>query len=145
MSKDIKRNDRMHAYWMPFTPNKEFKENPRILESAEGLYFTAEGGHRVIDGSSGLWCSALGHNHPKVTVAIREQAGKLDYSTAFNFAHSDAFELAIVIADTMPGDLNHVFFTNSGAEANAQAIRLFCEPIDRQAQISAAVRSSGSL
>ena len=114
----------MHAYWMPFTPNKEFKENPRILKSADGLYFTAEDGHRIIDGSSGLWCSALGHNHPKVTEAIREQAGKLDYSTAFNFAHSDAFELANVIADTMPGDLNHVFFTNSGSESVDTALKM---------------------
>ncbi|WCL53097.1 aspartate aminotransferase family protein [Gimibacter soli] len=118
------RNDELQAYWMPFTPNKAFKAKPRLLESAAGLYFTTDDGRQVIDGSSGLWCSALGHGHPKVTEAIREQAGKLDYSTAFGFGHRPAFELANVVADVMPGSLDHVFFTNSGSESVDTALKI---------------------
>lgn len=117
-------NDDMAAYWMPFTPNKDFKANPRILESADGLYYRTSDGRDVIDGSSGLWCCALGHNHPKVVEAIREQAGILDYSTAFQFGHKGAFELANMLADTMPGDLNHIFFTNSGSESVDTALKI---------------------
>jgi len=123
MSAQIK-NDNMAAYWMPFTPNKAFKANPRMFESADGIYFNTTDGRRVIDGSSGLWCSALGHGHPKVTEAIQKQAGILDYSTAFMFGHPQAFELANMLADTMPGDLNHIFFTNSGSESVDTALKI---------------------
>jgi len=121
---DHKKNDDLGAYWMPFTANKDFKANPRMLESANGIYFKTTEGRDVIDGSSGLWCSALGHNYPQVTEAIREQAGKLDYSTAFQFGHPQAFELANMLADTMPGDLNHIFFTNSGSESVDTALKM---------------------
>jgi len=118
------KNDNMNAYWMPFTANKDFKANPRMLESANGIYFTTTDGRQVIDGSSGLWCSALGHNHPKVTEAIQMQAGRLDYATAFQFGHPQAFEMANMLADTMPGDLNHIFFTNSGSESVDTALKI---------------------
>lgn len=123
MSTQLK-NDDMAAYWMPFTANKAFKANPRLLESAEGIYFKTTDGREVIDGSSGLWCSALGHGHPKITEAIQQQAAKLDYSTAFMFGHPQAFELANMLADTMPGDLNHIFFTNSGSESVDTALKI---------------------
>lgn len=119
-----RKNDDLGAYWMPFTANKDFKANPRMLESADGIYFTTTEGRQVIDGSSGLWCSALGHNHPKVTQAIQEQAGKLDYSTAFQFGHPQAFELANMLASTMPGRLDHIFFTNSGSESVDTALKI---------------------
>ncbi|NVJ97605.1 MAG: aminotransferase class III-fold pyridoxal phosphate-dependent enzyme [Alphaproteobacteria bacterium] len=125
MTDNSKRvNDDLAAYWMPFTPNKDFKANPRILESADGLYYTTSDGRQVIDGSSGLWCCALGHNHPKVVEAIKEQAGVLDYATAFAFGHKGAFELANMLKDTMPGDLNHFFFTNSGSESVDTALKI---------------------
>lgn len=121
---DKRLNDDLAAYWMPFTPNKDFKANPRILESADGLYYKTSDGRDVIDGSSGLWCCALGHNHPKVVEAIQKQAGILDYSTAFQFGHKGAFELANMLKDTMPGDLNHFFFTNSGSESVDTALKI---------------------
>ncbi|MFC3051273.1 aminotransferase class III-fold pyridoxal phosphate-dependent enzyme [Kordiimonas pumila] len=120
----LNKNDKMGAYWMPFTPNKAFKAAPRMLESADGLYVTTTEGRKIFDGSSGLWCSALGHNHPKVTEAIRAQAGKLDYSTAFQFGHPQAFELAEILAETLPGGLNHLFFTNSGSESVDTALKI---------------------
>ncbi|WP_417450222.1 aspartate aminotransferase family protein [Kordiimonas sp.] len=117
-------NDDMAAYWMPFTSNKDFKANPRMLESADGIYYRTTDGREVIDGSSGLWCCALGHNHPKVVEAIREQAGTLDYSTAFQFGHPGAFELANMLKNIMPGDLDHIFFTNSGSESVDTALKM---------------------
>lgn len=117
-------NDTLSAYWMPFTANREFKANPRIFESADGLYYRTTDGRKVFDGSSGLWCCALGHNHPKVVEAIREQAGKLDYASPFQFGHPAAFELANILADEMPDDLNHIFFTNSGSESVDTALKI---------------------
>lgn len=125
MAHDMRRiNDDMAAYWMPFTPNKAFKSNPRLLESADGLYYTSTDGRQVFDGSSGLWCCALGHNQPKIVEAIRDQAGKLDYATSFGYAHPAAFELANTLASRMPGDLNHVFYTNSGSESVETALKI---------------------
>lgn len=120
----VMKNDDLSAYWMPFTPNKAFKENPRIIESAKGLYLTTSEGRKVLDGFSGLWCSNLGHCHPKVSEAIKIAADTLDYSPAFNFGHNGAFELANVIADQFPGELNHVFFTNSGSESVDTALKM---------------------
>ncbi len=125
MAHDMGRiNDDMAAYWMPFTPNKAFKANPRLLASADGLYYTSTDGRQVFDGSSGLWCCALGHNQPKIVEAIREQAGKLDYATSFGYAHPAAFELANTLAARMPGDLNHIFYTNSGSESVETALKM---------------------
>lgn len=125
MAHDMGRiNDDLAAYWMPFTPNKAFKANPRLLASADGLYYTSTDGRQVFDGSSGLWCCALGHNQPKIVEAIRKQAGKLDYATSFGYAHPAAFELAGTLANTMPGDLNHIFYTNSGSESVETALKM---------------------
>ena len=117
-------NDWLKAYWMPFTPNKAFKASPRLYEQADGHYYTTSDGHKILDAISGMWCSNLGHCHPKITEAIREQAGVMDYATPFNIGHSKIFELANVIADQMPGDLNHVFFVNSGSEAADTALKV---------------------
>lgn len=117
-------NDTLAAFWMPFTANRDFKADPRLFESADGLYYRTTDGREVFDGSSGLWCCALGHNHPKVVEAIREQAGKLDYASPFGFGHPAAFELANILADEMPGDLNHIFFTNSGSESVDTALKI---------------------
>jgi beta-alanine--pyruvate transaminase len=117
------RND-LDAYWMPFTPNKAFKASPRMVTGAEGQFYLMSDGRRIQDGFSGMWCSILGHNHPHITEAICRQAKALDYSPAFNFGHEGAFELARVVADQFPGDLEHVFFTNSGSEAVDTALKL---------------------
>ena len=118
------RNDWLQSYWMPFTANKAFKAAPRIYERAEGHYYFTTEGRKVLDGFSGLWCSNLGHCHPKIVEAIKAQAGELDYSNSFNFAHPKVFELANVVAEQFPGDLNHVFFVNSGSEAADTEIKM---------------------
>ena len=52
---------RLDDFWMPFTANRQFKAKPRLLESAEGMYFTAHDGRQVLDGTAGLWCCNAGH------------------------------------------------------------------------------------
>ena len=83
-----------NSYWMPFTANRQFKSNPRLVESADGMYFTLADGRKLLDGIAGLWCCNAGHNRPRIVDAIREQAGKLDYAPAFQMGHPKQFELA---------------------------------------------------
>lgn len=118
------KNDHMAAYWMPFTPNRAFKESPRLYNRAKGLYYETGDGRQILDAFSGLWCSNLGHCHPKITEAIQIQAAELDYATAFNFSHEKAFDLANIIAQQFPETLDHVFFTNSGSEAVDTALKM---------------------
>ena len=117
-----KRN--LENYWMPFTANRQFKSNPRLVESADGMYFTLADGRKLLDGIAGLWCCNAGHNRPRIVEAIREQAGKLDYAPAFQMGHHKQFELAERLAGHMPGDLNKVFFTNSGSESVETALKM---------------------
>jgi len=118
------RNDWLQSYWMPFTPNKAFKAAPRINERAEGFYYHTSDGRKILDSFSGLWCCNLGHRHPKISEAMKAQIDELDYSNAFNFGHPKAFELANVVSEQFPGDLDHVFFVNSGSEAADTALKI---------------------
>jgi beta-alanine--pyruvate transaminase len=120
----LTNQDRLAAYWMPFTPNKAFKSAPRMVIGAEGQFLEMSDGRKIRDGFSGMWCSILGHNHPSISAALKDQIDKFDYSPAFNFGHNAAFDLATTIADQFPGDLGHVFFTNSGSEAVDTALKM---------------------
>ncbi|MGR3464037.1 aminotransferase class III-fold pyridoxal phosphate-dependent enzyme [Limimaricola sp.] len=117
------RND-LGAYWMPFTANRQFKDNPRMIASAEGMYYTTTDGRRVMDGTAGLWCVNAGHRAPRITEAVQRQVEELDYAPAFQMGHPKAFELASRLADLAPGQLNHVFFTNSGSESVETALKI---------------------
>ena len=114
----------LEAYWMPFTANRQFKAEPRIFTGADGMYYRTADGRQVLDGIAGLWCCAAGHNRPRIVEAIRQQAGELDYSPAFQMGHYKAFDLANRLVALMPGDLNHVFFTNSGSESVETALKM---------------------
>ena len=114
----------LENYWMPFTANRQFKSNPRLVASADGMYFTLTDGRKLLDGIAGLWCCNAGHNRPRIVEAIRKQAGELDYSPAFQMGHPKQFELAERLANLMPGDLNKVFFTNSGSESVETALKM---------------------
>jgi beta-alanine--pyruvate transaminase len=109
---------------MPFTGNRSFKADPRIIVEAKGAYFTDDRGRKVFDGLSGLWCTGLGHGRPEITAAVSRQIDKLDYAPAFQFGHPLAFELAEKIRSLMPSGLNHVFFTSSGSEAADTSLKL---------------------
>ena len=107
----------MDNHWLPFTPNRGFKENPRVIVAADGMHFTTHDGRKVIDGISSLWCVTAGHNRKPINEAIKKQLDTLDYSTCFQATNDKAFVAAEMIAGMAPGDLNRVLFCNSGSEA----------------------------
>nr|MDP2191228.1 aminotransferase class III-fold pyridoxal phosphate-dependent enzyme [Rhodoferax sp.] len=107
----------MDHQWLPFTPNRSFKKDPRVFVAADGMHFTTHDGKKVIDGISSLWCVGAGHNRKPINEAIKKQLDTLDYATAFNASNDKAFQAAEMIAGMAPGDLNKVLFCNSGSEA----------------------------
>ena len=114
----------MDAYWMPFTGNRQFKRDPRMITAAEGCHYLSADGRRIIDGLSGLWCCGAGHNRVEIADAISRQATELDYAPAFQYGHPAAFRLAQRIRDLTPDGLDHVFFTNSGSESADTSLKI---------------------
>jgi beta-alanine--pyruvate transaminase len=114
----------LEAYWMPFTPNRAFKKAPRLITGAKDMYYYAADGRAVLDATAGLWCCNAGHGRDEIVAAIKRQAEELDYAPAFQFGHPHAFELASRIAALAAGDLDHVFFCNSGSEAVDTALKI---------------------
>ncbi len=117
------QND-LESFWMPFTDNRYFKANPRLLSSAKGMYYQTPEGRDVLDGTAGLWCVNAGHGRDSIIVAIREQAGKMDFAPTFQLAHPLAFAVAAQVGAIMPGDLDRIFFANSGSEAVDTALKI---------------------
>lgn len=116
--------DELGAYWMPFTANRQFKAAPRMLVAADGMYFRDSDGHRILDGTAGLWCVNAGHRRRPIIDAIARQLDQLDYAPSFQLGHPQSFALAARLAQLMPGDLNHVFFTGSGSESVDTALKI---------------------
>jgi beta-alanine--pyruvate transaminase len=114
----------LSAYWMPFTANRQFKAAPRLLASASGMYYRMADGCAILDGTAGLWCVNAGHCREEIAEAVAAQARSLDYATAFQMGHPGAFTLAARLARLAPGDLDHVFFVNSGSEAVETALKI---------------------
>jgi beta-alanine--pyruvate transaminase len=112
------------AFWLPFTPNRAFKAQPRLIARAEGMYFHSDDGRALLDACSGLWCSNLGHGRKQIADAIANAAHALDFAPTFQFAHAGAFVLAERIAALAPRAMNHVFFVNSGSEACDAALKI---------------------
>ena len=114
----------LEAHWMPYTGNRQFKEDPRIITSAEGVWYTDDKGRKVLDGHSGLWTSGLGHGRKEISAAVSQQINTLDFAPPFQFGHPPAFELADRIKGLMPEDLDYVFFTNSGSESADTSLKM---------------------
>jgi beta-alanine--pyruvate transaminase len=114
----------LDTLWMPFTANRQFKSAPRMLVRAEGMYYWDDQGRKILDGIAGMWCSNVGHNHPKVVEAIRSQAAILDYAPPFQMANPLQFELANRVSSISPPGLNKVFYTNSGSESVDTALKI---------------------
>src|ERR1700687_5935672 len=114
----------LEAYWMGFTANRAFKAAPRLIARAKDMHYYTPDGRAVLDGTAGLWCTNAGHNRDPIVAAIQAQAAELDYAPPFQFATPQAFELASRIAALAPGDLDHVFFCNSGSEAVDTALKI---------------------
>jgi beta-alanine--pyruvate transaminase len=114
----------MDNHWLPFTPNRQFRHDPRIFVGADGMHFTTHDGRQVIDGISSLWCVGAGHNRKPINEAIKRQLDTLDYATAFQAGNDKAFLAAQKIAQLAPGDLNKVLFCNSGSEAADTSLKV---------------------
>ncbi len=114
----------LEEYWMPFTANRQFKANPRIITGAQGMYYTTDHGDTLLDGSAGLFCVAAGHGRPEIAEAVHKTLLELDYVPPFQYGHPVSFELSRRLAALTPGDLNHIFFTNSGSEAVDSALKI---------------------
>lgn len=113
-----------HHYWMPFTANRDFHANPRMIAGAEGRYFIDDQGRRIFDSLSGLWTCGAGHNRQQIRDAVAHQLGSLDYAPSFQVSHPLAFQLAEKVANLMPKGLDHVFFTDSGSESADTALKM---------------------
>ncbi len=114
----------LDAHWMPYTGNREFKANPRMIVGAKGCYYTDADGRQIFDGLSGLWTCGLGHGRPEITAAVTKQMSTLDYSPAFQFGHPLSFELANKLIELTPQGLDHVFFTGSGSESADTSLKM---------------------
>ena len=114
----------MDAYWMPFTANRQFKANPRMLVSAKDMHFTSDDNRSILDGTAGLWCVNAGHARETIAEAVKQQVLRLDYAPAFQMGHPAAFELAERLVKLIPGNFDRVFFTNSGSESVETALKI---------------------
>ena len=114
----------LEPWFMPFTANRLFKKQPRLLVSAEGMYYTAKDGRKILDASAGLWCVNAGHGRKRIVEAVQAQVATMDFAPTFQMGHPAAFELASRIANLAPDGLDSVFFANSGSEAVDTALKL---------------------
>ena len=114
----------LESLWMPFSANKHFKKNPRIISRAKGMYYYTPSGDQILDGVAGLWCCNAGHTREPIVEAIKKQAEELDFAPAFNMGHPKSFELSSKLSQMAPRGFNHVFFGNSGSEAVESALKI---------------------
>jgi beta-alanine--pyruvate transaminase len=115
---------KLDAFWMPFTANRHFKANPRLLARAEGMHYWTPEGRQIIDGVAGLWCVNAGHGRREIAAAVALQLTTMEYAPTFQMGHPLAFELANRLAELSPPSLDRVFFTNSGSESVDTALKI---------------------
>jgi len=118
------RPNDLEAFWMPFTANRAFKARPRMVSRAKDMHYYTPEGRAIIDGAAGLWCTNAGHSREPIVAAIQAQAADMDFAPPFQYANPKSFELASRLAALAPGDLDHVFFCNSGSEAVDTAMKI---------------------
>ena len=114
----------LQEHWMPFTSNKSFKKDPRLITEAKGVYIKDHKGRTQIDASSGLFCNPLGHGRKEIINAITKQLETLDYVQPFQQGFGGSFELATRISKHTPGDLNQIFYTICGSTAVETALKI---------------------
>ena len=114
----------LNEHWMPFSANRDFKKNPRLIIEAKGVYLKTHEGKTLIDASSGLFCNPLGHGREEIVEAVAKQLRELDFVLPFNQGFGGSFELATRIAKHTPDDLNKIFYTICGSTAVESAIKI---------------------
>ena len=114
----------LDAFWMPFTANRQFKAAPRQLVAAEGMYYAADDGRRILDGTAGLWCVNAGHGRREISEAVGRQLATLDYAPTFQMGHPLAFAFAERLAAMAPAGPDRIFVTGSGSESVDTALKI---------------------
>jgi beta-alanine--pyruvate transaminase len=112
------------SLWMPFTANRQFKQAPRLLAEAKGMFYKTPDGREILDGCAGLWCVAAGHCRDEIVRAVQDQVARLDFAPTFQMGHPLAFEAASRLAAITPPGMNRIFFTNSGSESADTAMKI---------------------
>ena len=110
----------------PFTDHKALMEKgTRIITRADGVYLWDSEGNKILDGMAGLWCVNVGYGRQELVDAATDQMQELPYyNNFFQTTHPPAIELSKALVDISPSQFNHVFFTNSGSEANDTVVRM---------------------
>lgn len=123
-SREAQSPDPLQSWWMPFTPNRQFKSKPRLLVKAQGMHYWTADGRKILDGVAGLWCVNAGHARREITQAVAKQLETMDYAPPFQMGHPAAFEFANRLTRLTPPGLDRAFFTNSGSEAVDTALKI---------------------
>ncbi len=121
---EISRPNNLDAFWMPYSANRSFKTNPRLLARAEGMFYHTNDNREVLDGTAGLWCCNAGHGRREIVEAIQKQAAVMDFAPTFQMGHPIAFQAAARLAEITPDGMDRVFFTNSGSESADTALKI---------------------
>jgi adenosylmethionine-8-amino-7-oxononanoate aminotransferase len=121
-----KARDLDHRHlWHPFTQQLDWcREEPLVIERAEGTDLIDSEGRRYIDGVSSLWCNVHGHRHPLIDRAVHDQLERVAHSTMLGLTHRSAAELAARLVDLAPPGLNRVFYSDSGSTATEVALKM---------------------
>lgn len=114
----------LENHWMPFTANRDFKKDPRLIVKGDGVFYWDYKGGKILDGSSGLFCASAGHCRPEIAEAVYNQLQENDFTPPFQMGHPGSFELAEKITRLTPEGINHVFFSSSGSEAVDTALKI---------------------
>jgi putrescine aminotransferase len=135
LTKSLREIDRSH-HLHPFTDLSAYsKTGGKIISKAEHIYIYDSEGTKLLDGMSGLWCCNLGYTQPAIAEAVHNQLQELPYyNNFFNCSNQPSLEMAKALVEVTPAQFNHVFFTNSGSEANDTNIRIVHRYFDLKGQ-----------
>lgn len=114
----------LDAWWMPFTANRQFKAEPRMLAEARGMFYRSLDDREILDGTAGLWCVNAGHGRDEIADAVARQVRTMDFAPAFQMGHPIAFDFATRLAEIAPVGMDRIFFTGSGSESVDTALKI---------------------
>jgi len=112
--------------WHPYTQMRSYRADvdPIVVVEAQGSRILDADGRSYIDANASWWSSTLGHGHPRLVTALRQQAERLGHTALAGIAHSGAAELAEVLCAAAPEGLEHVFYSDDGSTAVEVAMKL---------------------
>ena len=112
------------SWWMPFTANRQFKTQPRLLAEAQGMFYRSVDDREILDGTAGLWCVNAGHGRGEIADAVAHQVRTMDFAPAFQMGHPIGFDFATRLAEIAPEGMDRIFFTGSGSESVDTALKI---------------------